>query len=51
MSQLAKVLRRSTGINIDTDALKFIVIFWGSTLALTVATVMTYAVDPSPVFF
>jgi hypothetical protein len=51
MTELARVLHRATGVHVDTDILRAIVIFCGAGLLLSLLTASTYGLDLSPGFF
>lgn len=51
MTALAKVLSHSTGIDLDADGLKTILIFCGSGLLLSLAAAMAYGLNPTADLF
>jgi hypothetical protein len=50
MAALAKMLSRASGVEIDTDTLKAILIFCGAGLLFSLM-MMSYGIDLSPGFF
>ena len=51
MAELAKVLSRSTGADVDADGLKTILIFCGAGLFLSLMAAMTYGLNlPADLF-
>ena len=51
MSALAEVLHRATGVNVDIEILKDVVVSCAAALGLSLLFAMTYGVDLSAGFF
>jgi hypothetical protein len=51
MAALGRVLLKVTGVDIDTETLKTLVIFSGIGLLVSVVLAMAYGLDLSPVVF
>jgi hypothetical protein len=51
MAAIAKALSHATGVEIDADTLKPVLIFSGIGLVVSLLAILTYGLDLSPGFF